>query len=430
MFLNCLPQTLKTENPEAAARTQVIITDKDFGERQVFREVLPHVNLQLCLFHVLKVFRKEIPEKDKLTSDQKQTILKHLDALAQATSPSNFEELYNFFLVDATPNVISYIEKNWLPIKNEWVSCFKNKVFNLGETTNNRAEAFFGHFKEIVDRHHTVAEMLTGLLNHISFLRREKRRQFLSHDVKVPVNQTVDPNLLDYFVYCTPRVFKRIEKEFHKVSDFFDQSTFVNNTVSYYGKTYTISNDTCTCQFFTSHNLPCKHMFALAKHNNSPSYFFQNAIHPRFRKDKYRQLYGLSPDIASTIQTNLATKKTPAPLDSSQKYKIVSSELSIITNNLIFLGQHEFSYYLELIKQLSSFIKDKKKAFLCEIVEASEADFNAIQLNSADADANAKRMESLIFLTLPVLSYTTIQTSVHPTLVFSETFKENVDYSF
>ena len=40
--------------------TNVIMTDKDMNERDVLQEAFPDATLQLCLFHVLRCFRREV----------------------------------------------------------------------------------------------------------------------------------------------------------------------------------------------------------------------------------------------------------------------------------------------------------------------------------------------------------------------------------
>ena len=65
---------LRDKNEAAAAKTRVCITDKDFTERACFKEVFRLISLQLCLFHVLRTFRREITcEKFKINSNTETT---------------------------------------------------------------------------------------------------------------------------------------------------------------------------------------------------------------------------------------------------------------------------------------------------------------------------------------------------------------------
>ena len=46
-------------------KTVTVITDKDFVERDTFKDEFPQASLQICLFHVLRTFKREITS-DKL----------------------------------------------------------------------------------------------------------------------------------------------------------------------------------------------------------------------------------------------------------------------------------------------------------------------------------------------------------------------------
>ena len=52
-------QSFKSNNP-CWPQTGVVITDKDFVERSVFKEEFPNAVLHICLFHALRSMRREI----------------------------------------------------------------------------------------------------------------------------------------------------------------------------------------------------------------------------------------------------------------------------------------------------------------------------------------------------------------------------------
>ena|ERR1700744_1123312 len=43
-------------------RTRVIIGDKDFADRSIYSEKFPNAVLQICLFHVMQTFNREITQ--------------------------------------------------------------------------------------------------------------------------------------------------------------------------------------------------------------------------------------------------------------------------------------------------------------------------------------------------------------------------------
>ena len=47
------------------------------------------------------------------------------------------------------PTALTNFRRNWLPIKLEWVQCFKSRCFTLGESTNNRLESLNGKIKNV-----------------------------------------------------------------------------------------------------------------------------------------------------------------------------------------------------------------------------------------------------------------------------------------
>ena len=49
----------KEQNPKWTD-TKTIMTDKDFVEREVFSGSFPDAKLRICLFHVLRTFRREV----------------------------------------------------------------------------------------------------------------------------------------------------------------------------------------------------------------------------------------------------------------------------------------------------------------------------------------------------------------------------------
>ena len=71
--------------------TRVIFSDKDFTERKIFSEYFPHAELKICLFHVLRSFRREITtEKMGISTWQRKTCLKIFSELAYARSESQY----------------------------------------------------------------------------------------------------------------------------------------------------------------------------------------------------------------------------------------------------------------------------------------------------------------------------------------------------
>ena len=123
---------------------QVILTDKDMVERNIFREDCPDADLQICLFHVLRTMKREITrEKMNITAGERNTVLEIIQKLTYSRSELEYQTLYQQLLDCNLGNVTIYFNKNWHNIRTEWVEGLKHQQMSLSERTNNRLESFF-----------------------------------------------------------------------------------------------------------------------------------------------------------------------------------------------------------------------------------------------------------------------------------------------
>lgn len=144
-------------NP-ACNETKVVMSDKDFTEREAFTNCFPGASLNICLFHTLRSFRREITcEKMGITSAERHRCLEVLTGLAYSKSPEAFDRHLQA-LDNISSSVKEYIELNWIPIKDQWVSCFKDNTLNLGERTNNRLETTFSKIKSVCSKYANLVQ--------------------------------------------------------------------------------------------------------------------------------------------------------------------------------------------------------------------------------------------------------------------------------
>ena len=61
------------------------MTDKDMIERGIFHKEIPYAELQICLFHVLRTFKREITtEKLAINSGKRTTVLELIQEMVYA----------------------------------------------------------------------------------------------------------------------------------------------------------------------------------------------------------------------------------------------------------------------------------------------------------------------------------------------------------
>jgi len=134
--------------------TKVIFSDKDFTERQSFSSLFPQASLKICLFHVLKAIRREVTiDKMGITPSQREACLKLFTELVYARGHTQYEQAREKLHNTKLTSVVSYFEKNWHSIKDEWVQ---------GERTNNRLESINAKIKSVCTRFATLDQFLTS----------------------------------------------------------------------------------------------------------------------------------------------------------------------------------------------------------------------------------------------------------------------------
>lgn len=72
-----LLQTFLKENEGIFEKIQCFMGDKDLLEREVIKQLFPHVDVYMCLFHTLQTFKRNMSkEKMNLKGKEKEQILK------------------------------------------------------------------------------------------------------------------------------------------------------------------------------------------------------------------------------------------------------------------------------------------------------------------------------------------------------------------
>ncbi|CAC5421215.1 unnamed protein product [Mytilus coruscus] len=117
-----------------------IMSDKDMNERDTLCLELPSAVIQICLFHVLKTFKREITcEKLKISADELLHALELLQKLTYSKSETSYFELYAELKDTHLHRVLEYYGKNWHSIKEQWVEGYKTNVCNMPNRTGWRS---------------------------------------------------------------------------------------------------------------------------------------------------------------------------------------------------------------------------------------------------------------------------------------------------
>lgn len=232
----------KTENPKWTD-TKTILTDKDFTEQRVLRGEFPTATQQLCLFHVLKSFRTSIVcEKMNINSKQRQSCLHILQKLAYSKDETEYNTSYEELMNLNLQKVSNYFIKNWHPIKEQWVYCFKRTSLTYNVQTTNHIESFNQKIKQICDKLSNLEDFFKDFITLLACMRSKRQHVATMLSCRKAVTQFPRGSVEDlYMKLLTPFGYELVKNQIgssttcdpeitKKSSDFFYWKSLGKNT--------------------------------------------------------------------------------------------------------------------------------------------------------------------------------------------------------
>lgn len=166
--------------------TKVILGDKDFADRAIYAAKFPNAVLQICLYHVLVAFNREITTaKRDITAAQRKVVLKLLQDLAYSESSESYDSIYANLINLGLEKVTDYYNGNWHNIRNEWAQFGRNAYANYLNSTNNRTESINQKFKIVSDRHANLLTFFENIFTTVTVLASERNIRAVRMTMKV-----------------------------------------------------------------------------------------------------------------------------------------------------------------------------------------------------------------------------------------------------
>ena len=307
------------ENNENWSNIKCVITDKDMTERSIFKAEMTQVAMQICLFHTLRTFGREVTiDKMNITSTQRTESLKMLEKLSYAADEESYTEVYEDFVQKAPVSVVTYFNKNWHTIKREWVRGLKS--FHLQNDTTNIVESFFSHLKKYFHPRSTLKDMIGGLLSCIEAHRSERRYRHARPMNRVRTASHIPSGFQQqYNELLTPFAYDCLCAEIKNI----DRSD----------SRYTTSEDCCTCRFFRCMMLPCRHILS-QRREKGLDMFLLDGVAERWKRQYNNALntIPLNQQFQSSISQATPRKKKKT-LSTNEKYKVAhSTALEMVTD--------------------------------------------------------------------------------------------------
>ncbi|KAG4065407.1 hypothetical protein HA402_002805 [Bradysia odoriphaga] len=247
-------------------KTKVILGDKDFADRGVYSEKFTNAVMKICIFHVLRTFRREITiYKREITSSQRDDALIILQRLVYSSSEEQYEAAYSELINLNLEHVTNYYNENWHCIREQWTIFGLNENCSYMNATNNRMESLNQKLKLIGSRHANLQSFFENLTISISNSSSEKDLAAVRGKMRRSRQCFDDPVLQSYKDFLTPFAFNKMETQYELASHveftfIEDGEAIINNK-----RVDIVSSTTCSCLFFSSMQLPCRHIMKLSE---------------------------------------------------------------------------------------------------------------------------------------------------------------------
>lgn len=118
--------------------TKVVMTDKDFVEKKVLKTVFPCAVNAICLFHVLRTFKREVTTERMGIDSRMRMLILILQKLCYSQKVAQYQETYKDLQDTSCTKMLEYFDRNWHPIHSEWVEGLKHQATTFGNSTNNQ----------------------------------------------------------------------------------------------------------------------------------------------------------------------------------------------------------------------------------------------------------------------------------------------------
>ena len=343
---------------------KTVILDKDAAEISSVKEVIPNASIQLCLFHVLKTFKKETSRPEFTEREQGRKIL---EQMVYCKSIDQYNDLLEQLKSIAPESFMQYFYKNWHNCPLSWTHFDRIISLNLGNHTNNRLESQNQKIKTVLSRNTLLYEAVKNLL----FLHQNKE-SLIAHihfectaktAYKVGNHDEVTQHVLNKY---TPYSAERIVKELHASTSIESHtSTSEDGSTFYFScnmqSSYDTTDHSCNCSIFKSLGLPCKHIFYVRRYLGMEC-FTDSLVLKRWllqtqQNENCNPLDTSQGDEVQVKNFQICSRVQSVPLSKEDKYTHALSICKEICDMVSLEGGREFSLKLDTLKQLTTLWK-------------------------------------------------------------------------
>ena len=268
--------------------TRVFIIDKDFTEMAVLKEEFPSATILFCQFHVIKCFYKAVSDHE-IPKERRNALRNVLHDIVYSEHMDDYEDCLSEIARLSNPAFEKYFFDNWNSCTHMWVSFKRDSSIHFGNTTNNKLECSHSKLKELISRTSSLSEMFKGVLTFMKFVDQESSHHaFIEQFTSVSTKLDHVPGMKDVTTICTEYASRLLHHQVEvaqKIGYEFSDGDGPIVTVTYKDHTHNVNTEssTCTCSFWSTMLLPCRHIISVRLHKGL-TIVDHNNLHQRWLK--------------------------------------------------------------------------------------------------------------------------------------------------
>ena len=248
----------------------------------------------------------------------------------------------------------------WNGSKGLWMG-LKSGSCNFLNRTNNRLESINDKVKSVVIRYSDMVSFFQDLMKCIASLKAEQNQRALNTISKTPLTSYRTESHKKYGKLLTPFAYSHMKKELDK-ADQAEVFMLENGSMRVkigQAKTELVANS-CTCKFFTSMKLPCRHIVA-SKNHAGESLYDEAICADRWKIKHYKECHRVlnpsigNPDEHSVVLEPTVLKSTNVhTMTEQQKYREAFKTLQAVAEQMSHFGTEDFLANMEALKALQT----------------------------------------------------------------------------
>ena len=352
-------------------KTVISMTDKCSAEINAFKDHMPQAKNLLCLFHVIRAFRKFIYNLKKFELESKHRLYWLCVKLVKAELKEDFDILLDKINGCSPLLFQNYLKSNWLNITDCWALYLRKKLCTGQNNTNNKCEGEFSRLKKLIEPNSSIATAIKVLTNHSKVQELEVQSQNCLDSMTTVVFKNDNPQCNELYTFFTDFGVETMIQEHNNVSAFDvhlideEKNTYFSHNPD--GSFVDISKGDrflCDCEFFCKYNMPCVHLVAVMSKYSIPFSQFISSSTSYLKKTNIPTIEIQNNASKSLVKNSSITyKKIPSANMRSHESEVLLDRLK---THLKGCGGKQYSQMSLALNLILDSLDGQKTSFLSE----------------------------------------------------------------